>query len=155
MSDLGTVLAAGLGATAAFGAGDFSGGIATKRDPVVHLKPGSSLVFDTRLPQGYDLSLDPLFVDAGTYVDPRGRRVRYLEKQARYDPTRGVLGIEMKRVLPDGTERLTGIDLKFTSVDRLTDLVDESGFELVGAYGSWRRDPLERNGVNVVMDMKR
>lgn len=37
MSELGTVLAAGLGAAAAFGAGDFSGGLATKRDPVVRV----------------------------------------------------------------------------------------------------------------------
>ena len=37
MSELGTVLAAGLGAAAAFGAGDFSGGVATKRDPVVRV----------------------------------------------------------------------------------------------------------------------
>nr|WP_274705009.1 DMT family transporter [Deinococcus geothermalis] len=34
---MGTVLAAGLGAAAAFGAGDFSGGLATKRDPVVRV----------------------------------------------------------------------------------------------------------------------
>ena len=37
MNDLPTVLAAGLGAAAAFGAGDFSGGLATKRDPVVRV----------------------------------------------------------------------------------------------------------------------
>ncbi|GGJ78533.1 hypothetical protein [Deinococcus aquiradiocola] len=34
MSDLGTLLVAGLGAAVAYGAGGFSGGIATKRNPV-------------------------------------------------------------------------------------------------------------------------
>lgn len=118
-----------------------------------HLEPGGSLVFDTRLPEGYDLSLDREFVDAGTYLDPRGRRVRYFEKQARYDPAHGVLGIEMKRVLTDGTECHSGIDLKFTPFDQLATLVEESGFELVGVYGSWRRDPFELMGVNVMMEM--
>ncbi|WP_045234992.1 DMT family transporter [Deinococcus pimensis] len=37
MTELGVVVTAGLGAAAAFGAGDFSGGIATKRDPVVRV----------------------------------------------------------------------------------------------------------------------
>ncbi|MFC4427246.1 EamA family transporter [Deinococcus navajonensis] len=37
MSELATVLAAGLGAAASFGAGDFSGGVATKRDPVTRV----------------------------------------------------------------------------------------------------------------------
>lgn len=120
-----------------------------------HLEPGGSLVFDTRLLEGYDLSLDQEFLDAGTYLDPRKRRVRYLEKQAGYDPARGVLAIETKRVLPDGTERLSGIDLKFTPFDRLRSLVGEMGFELVGAYGSWRRDPFEPTGPDVVMEMKR
>lgn len=37
MNELGTAVAAGLGASAAFGAGDFSGGFAAKRDPAVRV----------------------------------------------------------------------------------------------------------------------
>ena len=37
MSDLDTLLLAGLGAAAAYGAGGFSGGLATKRNPVTRV----------------------------------------------------------------------------------------------------------------------
>ena len=80
--------------------------------------------------------------------------MRYLEKQARCEPARGVLGIDTKRVLPDGTERLSGIDLKFTPFARLRTLLEASAFDLVGAYGSWRRDALDAHGADVVVETR-
>ena len=125
-----------------------------------HLSPGGLLVFDTRLPGGYDLSLDDDFQLWSTYTLPDGRLVHFFDKQARYDDEKGILYYEMKREYSDGTHlnkttRYSSINLKFTPIDDLLALVKESGFEVVNTYKNWDLEPFEIGAANIVLELKK
>ena len=98
-----------------------------------HLHEGGRLVFDTRLPEGYDLSLDDDFQFYQTYMYA-GQQVRYSDKQRHFDAETGLLSFEMKRQYANGTERRSSETIKFTPLETLLDIVQESGFEVVNRY---------------------
>ena len=101
-------------------------------------------IFDTRLPEGYDLTLND-FELWSEYHDAAGNSVRWLVKQAAYDAEHGVLRYEMKEVYDDGTERPSSEALKFTSLEALLTLAQNAGFEVVWAVrklepgATWRK----------------
>ena len=120
-----------------------------------HLRKDGRLVFDTRLPEGYDLSLDADFEFWQTYLDPSGKPVHYFDKQVHFDPSTGILHFEMERRYADGTKRRSSNTIKFTPHDRLLALVEESGFEVVDRYRNWDLEPFETGAANIVLDLKK
>ncbi len=120
-----------------------------------HLREGGLLIFDTRLPEGYDLSLDDKFQFYQTYTDPSGQEVRYFDKQTRYDAQTGLLSFEMKRRYADGTERRSSETIKFTPLETLLDLVQKSGFEVLNRYKNWNLEPFEAGAANVVLELNK
>ena len=120
-----------------------------------HLSTGGFLVFDTRLPEGYDLSLDDEFKFYQTYTDPTGGEVRYFDKQTRYGAETGLLSFEMKRQYADGTERRSSNTIKFTPLETLLALLREGGFEVVKRYKNWELEPFETGGANVVLEVRK
>jgi SAM-dependent methyltransferase len=107
-----------------------------------HLEPGGIFIFDTRLPEGYDFTLDDDFRLWSEYEDAAGNPVRFLAKQAAFDAERGVLRYEMQDVFADGTIKPSRETLKFTPLATLLELARAAGFEIVGKYGSWNLEPL-------------
>ena len=120
-----------------------------------HLRPGSLFVFDTRLPEGYDLSLDGDFQASQSYLGPNGQIVRYADKQVRYDAETGILYFEMRRRYADGTQRTSSNAIKFTPLDLLLTLIQESGFEVVNLYQNWELEPLENGAANGVLELRK
>ena len=118
------------------------------------LSPGGMFIFDTRLPEGYDLTLND-FELWSEYHDAAGNSVRWLVKQAAYDAEHGVLRYEMKEVYDDGTERPSSEALKFTSLEALLTLAQNAGFEVVGQYENWNREPLGENPAAAVLELKK
>ncbi len=120
-----------------------------------HLEPGGVFVFDTRLPEGYDFTLDDDFRLWNEYKDVSGNSVRWLVKQAAFDAERGVLHFEMKDVYADGTERRSSEDLKFTPLETLLALARAAGFEVVGHYQNWHLEPLRAGAAAMVLELKK
>ena len=120
-----------------------------------HLSAGGFFIFDTRLPEGYDLSLDAGFQPGQPYTAPSGEEVRYFDKQIHYDLKTGLLSFEMKRQYADGTERRSSNTIKFTPFETLLNLIRESGFEVVNTYKNWELEPFKVGGANGVLEVKK
>ena len=120
-----------------------------------HLHHGGLLVFDTRLPEGYDLSLDSDFQAGQTYRGPSGQQVRYFDKQVRFDAKTGILYFEMKRHYADGTESISSNRIKFTPLETLLTLIQESGFEVVEVYKNWKLEPFAEGAANGVFQVRK
>ena len=119
------------------------------------LNPGGVFVFDTRLPEGYDFTLSDDFELWSEHQDAAGNAVRWLGKQAAYNPEDGVLHYEMKEVYGDGTERPSSEILKFTALKTLFSLAQNADFEVVGQYENWNRKPLQENPAACVLELKK
>ena len=119
------------------------------------LSPGGVFIFDTRLPEGYDFTLDDDFRLWSEYQDAAGNPVRFLAKQAAYDPERGVLRYEMQDVFADGTVKPSSETLKFTPLKTLLTLAQNAGFEVVGTYQNWNLEPLQDNPAACVLELKK
>ena len=119
------------------------------------LNPGGVFIFDTRLPEGYDFTLDDDFQLWNEYTDAAGNPVRFLAKQAAYDPEQGVLHYEMQDVFADGTVKPSSEDLKFTPLETLLTLARYAGFEMVGHYHDWHLQPLKDNPAACVLELKK
>ncbi len=120
-----------------------------------HLQQGGLLVFDTRLPKGYDLSLDKDFRFYQTYIDLAGQNVRYFDKQVRYNADTGLLYFEMKREYASGRERRSSETIKFTPLETLLTLIQESGFEVMDVYRNWELEPFETGAANGVFKVRK
>ncbi len=120
-----------------------------------HLEPGGVFIFDTRLPEGYDFTLDDDFKLWSEYKDTSGNPVRFLAKQAAYDPEGGVLRFEMKDVFADGTVKPSSETLKFTPLATLLELAEASGLEVVGQYGNWNLELLREGAAAGVLELKK
>lgn len=119
------------------------------------LLPDGVFVFDTRLPEGYDFTLDDDFQLWSEYQDAAGNPVRFLAKQAAYDAEHGILHYEMQDIFADGTVKPSSETLKFTPLQRLLTLARDAGFEIVGQYGSWNLVPLAENPAACVLDLRK
>ncbi len=119
------------------------------------LSPGGVFIFDTRLPEGYDFTLDDDFQLWSEYQDEAGNPVRFLAKQAAYDPEQGVLHFEMQDVFADGTVKPSSETLKFTPLETLLTLAQKAGFEVAGSYQNWNLEPLRENPAACVLELKK
>jgi SAM-dependent methyltransferase len=119
------------------------------------LSPGGVFIFDTRLPEGYDLTLDDDFRLWSEYKDVSGNLVRWLVKQAAYNVEHGVLRYEMKDVYADGTERRSSETLKFTPLTTLLTWARAAGFEVIGQYGNWNLEGLREGAAAGVLELKK
>lgn len=120
-----------------------------------HLEPGGVFIFDTRLPEGYDFTLDDDFKLWSEYEDAAGKPVRWLVKQAAFDAERGVLRYEMQDVFADGTIKPSSETLKFTPLATLLELAGASGFEVVGQYQNWDLEPFRAGSAAVVLEFRK
>ena len=119
------------------------------------LVPGGVFVFDTRLPEGYDFTLDDDFKLWSEYRDADGNPVQFLAKQAAYDAEQGVLHFEMQDVFADGTVKPSSETLKFTPLPRLLELIGEAGLGVVNRYQNWHLEPFQMGGAAVVLETKK
>lgn len=119
------------------------------------LEPGGIFIFDTRLPEGYDFTLDDDFRLSNEYQDAAGDPVRFFVKQAAYDAEHGILHYEMKDVFADGTVKPSSETLKFTPLPRLLELLQEAGLEVVKRYQNWRLEPFQEGGAAVVLELRK
>ena len=69
-----------------------------------HLNTGGILMFDTRLLEGYDLSVDDNFKFWNEYTDASGDAVRFLGRKTRFNSQHNLLYFDMKRRYPDSRE---------------------------------------------------
>lgn len=119
------------------------------------LSPGGVFIFDTRLPEGYDFTLNDDFTLWNEYDDAAGNHVRWFVKQVAYDPKQGVLNFDMQDVFADGTVKPSSETLKFTPLGTLLALAQTAGFEAVGPYGNWNLEPLQENPAACVLELKK
>jgi SAM-dependent methyltransferase len=119
------------------------------------LLPGGVFIFDTRLPEGYDFTLNDDFRFWSEHKDAAGNPVRFLVKQAAYDAEHRVLHYEMQDVFADGTVKPLSEDLRFTPLKTLLGLARAAGFEVVGQYGNWDLEPLREGAAAGVFKLKK
>lgn len=119
------------------------------------LRPGGKFIFDTRLPEGYDFTLDDDFQLWSEYQDAAGDPVRFFAKQAAYDAESGVLHYEMQDVFADGAVKPSTETLKFTPLPRLLELLQGAGLEVTNRYQNWRLEPFRENGAAVVLEARK
>ncbi len=119
------------------------------------LESGGVFIFDTRLPEGYDFTLDAEFQLWNEYTDAAGNPVRFFAKQAAYDAEHGTLRYEMQDVFADGTVKPSSETLKFTPLGTLLALARNAGFEIVGRYQDWHLEPLAENPAACVLELKK
>ena len=119
------------------------------------LLPGGVFIFDTRLPEGYDFTLDDDFKLWSEYRDAAGNPARFLVKQAAFNGERGVLRYEIRDVFADGTVKSSSETLKFTPLTTLLSLAQAAGFEVAGQYGNWDLEPLREGAAAGVFKLKK
>ncbi len=119
------------------------------------LEPGGVFIFDTRLPEGYDFTLDDEFRLWSEYQDGAGNPVRFFAKQAAYDAEHGILHYEMQDVFADGAVKPSSETLKFTPLGTLLALARNAGFEIVGRYQDWNLEPLAENPAACVLELRK
>ncbi|CAA9557247.1 MAG: SAM-dependent methyltransferase [uncultured Truepera sp.] len=120
-----------------------------------HLRPGGVFIFDTRLPEGYDFTLDDDFKLWSEYRDAAGDLARFLVKQTAFDAEHGVLHYEMQDVFADGTVKPSSETLKFTPLRTLLTWVRAAGFEVVGEYQNWHLEPLQAGAAAAVLELRK
>ena len=119
-----------------------------------HLKTGGLFIFDTRLPEGTDLSPTD-FELWSEYENPTGQRVRHFGKRAAFDAASNVLHYKMKRVYEGGEELNSSISLTFTPYQDLLELLKKSGFEVLAVYGNWGLKPFEQGASHAIFKVKK
>ncbi len=119
------------------------------------LRPGGKFIFDTRLPEGYDFTLDDDFQLWSEYQDAAGNPVRFFVKQAAFDAEHGVLHYEMQDVFADGTVKPSSETLKFTPLPRLLELLQGAGLEVTSRYQNWQLEPFEKGSAAVVLEARK
>lgn len=119
------------------------------------LVPGGAFIFDTRLPEGYDFTLDDDFQLWSEYQDAAGDSVQWFGRQAAYDTKSGVLHYEMQDVFADGTVKPSSETLKFTPLPRLLALIQEAGLGVVNRYQNWRLETFREGGAAVVLETRK
>ena len=119
------------------------------------LRPGGKFVFDMRLPEGYDFTLNDELELWNEYQDAAGNPVQWLGRQATYNAESGVLHYEMQDVFADGTVKPSTETLKFTPLPRLLELLQGAGLEVVNRYQNWRLEPFQEEGAAVVLETRK
>lgn len=119
------------------------------------LLSGGIFIFDTRLPEGSNFTLEDDFKVWSDYTDADGNPAQFLVRQAAYDAETGVLRYEMKDVFADGSEKPSTETLKFTPLETLRKLAQRAGFEIVGEYGNWEREPLREGAASGVLELRK
>ena len=120
-----------------------------------HLNTNGILMFDTRLLEGYDLSVNDDFELWSEYIDSSGDLVRYFVRKTRFGSQHNLLYFDMKRRYPDGREVGSSIELKFLPLETLLSLVEEAGFEVLDKYADWQLSPFNSTGSNAVFKLKK
>ena len=119
------------------------------------LHPGGIFIFDTRLPEGYDFTLDDDFRLWSEYQDAAGKPVRWLGRKAAYDAESGVLHYEMQDVFADGTVKPSTETLKFTPLPRLLGLLQGAGLEITNRCQNWHLEPLAEVSAAGVLEARK
>jgi SAM-dependent methyltransferase len=121
------------------------------------LEPGGIFIFDTRLPEGSDLTLDDDYALWSEYPDEDGKPAQFWVKQATYDAEQGVLHYEMKDVYADGRVVPSSETLKFTPLEAILSLAQHAGFKVTHThqYGNWNLAPLPERAASGVLEFKK
>ncbi len=119
------------------------------------LRPGGVLIFDTRLPEGTDLTVGEDYTLWSDYTDADGNPAQFLVRQAAYDAGTGVLRYEMKDVYADGRVVPSSETLKFTPLETLLGELQSIGFGPVAVYGGWNREPLLERAASSVFEARK
>ncbi|GAB5491770.1 MAG: class I SAM-dependent methyltransferase [Phototrophicaceae bacterium] len=120
-----------------------------------HLKQDGLLIFDTRLYEGYDLSLDDGFQLVDSYKDASNQDVKHFMQKTHFEQETGILHFDMKRDYADGKIRESHIELKFLPFETLLTLFEHAGLALVAKYSNWDLEPFEASGTNVVFKLRK
>ena len=120
-----------------------------------HLNTDGILMFDTRLLEGYDLSVNDDFELWSEYTDASGDTVRWLGRKTRFDSQNNLLYFDMKRRYTDGREVDSSIEIKFLPLETLLSLVEEAGFEVLGKYADWQASSFNPTGSSAVFKLKK
>ncbi len=98
------------------------------------LKLGGLFVFDTRIEPDADSGVEswpPYTNHMGHHVKVRGKST--------FDQGTGLQSHWMERIYPDGSKRPTAIELKFTPVAQITQLLQAVGLVAVEVFGDWKK----------------
>lgn len=120
-----------------------------------HLNMQGLLVFNTRLLEYYDLSIDNDFNFKYEYIDESGIPVKYFSKKTRFDSAEHILYSDIKREYPDGRVIASGIELKFIPLNTLLSIFEQSGFECVKKYAAWDLSPFNPKGTSAVFKLRK
>lgn len=120
-----------------------------------HLSDAGLLIFDTRLLEGFDRTVETDFKLKSEYIDAAGHDVRYFWKKTRFDDINHILYFDKKRQYPDGKEVFSGIELKFFPLEELYSLFDRVGFEVLHQFANWQMSPFDPAGPGAVFVLQK
>ena len=120
-----------------------------------HLALSGVLAFDTRNPSPIHLEAPDEEQYWQSFVDPAGDTIDSSGTQ-RYDPATGLMRYDVFRTNRRSGERtFAHITIKFTSLERLRQLLADSGFGIEQVYGTHRRDPWTPEAPEIVIVARR
>ena len=113
-----------------------------------HLKTDGLFIFNTRNFRKQDLTTTQEFEHWHAFTDQDGHMVQVYGKQT-YHPESSTVLYLTKRVWPSHVT-MTETTLRFTLVEELISLLEESGFEVIQLYGDLNKTPYQKESPAII-----
>lgn len=114
-----------------------------------HLNPDGIFAFNTRNPRPDDMLTTTDYEFWHDFTDPSGQLVKVYGKQA-YKPLKDAVCYTTRRVWP-GAETITGIELRFISLEVLKQRLEALGFEVLCLYGDFHKNPYSSTSESIIL----
>jgi SAM-dependent methyltransferase len=122
-----------------------------------HLAPGGCFAFETRNPDGNDLSPQPREQEWFRYTSVQGHEVAVSGTQ-HFDTTTRLMHWSTFRRWRDGEKsrtRVSRIACRFITCEELDTLLADNGFTVTGRYGDFDGSPFRRQSPSIITLCKR
>jgi 2-polyprenyl-3-methyl-5-hydroxy-6-metoxy-1,4-benzoquinol methylase len=114
-----------------------------------HLEIDGVFAFNTRNLIADELRTTNEFEFWHNFTDPCGDIVKVYGKQT-YNPIKNTVLYTTKRIWPN-SQTTTDIELRFTKSEKILDLLNKNGFEVISLFGDFNKSPFIETSEHIIV----